>query len=405
MAKATLYLDTRTLKKDGTAPLKVILRNRGTMAYLSLGISLPPECWDGEKVILSKTKSKDDMLSAKPKTLNLSIRNQIAQIELLIHEICGLKSNMPAPVLRDKILTRLYGPENEAKSFIACYDEYLASLQKESSRTTLRCAKAFILKWAKRVDTLKLEDITEEWVEKFVNAMRTGTAHTRPLAPNTVWAYYNTVKIVFHYAQKKGLVAKSLDPFENITVSKVATKSRALLVEEARELWNYAPDKKNDLGRDMFRLIFCLCGLNIADLHDLKDTDIRNGRLETDRQKTGVHINIRIEPEAAEIIQRYSRNGYLIGKIRSTRSTATGGKINYYLEKMRPGLTVYWIRHTWASLAVELDIPDRTVFMGLAHKHGKLSDETYITMRNKKLDAANRKVIDYVLGKISGSEG
>ena len=65
---------------------------------------------------------------------------------------------------------------------------------------------------------------------------------------------------------------------------------------------------------------------------------------------------------------------------------------------------MYWARHTWASLAVELDIPDRTVFMGLAHRQGKASDETYITMRNRKLDIANRKVIDYVLGKIEAPD-
>ena len=42
MATIKLYLDARVLNKNGSAPLKLAVRNKNEVAYLSLGISVPP---------------------------------------------------------------------------------------------------------------------------------------------------------------------------------------------------------------------------------------------------------------------------------------------------------------------------------------------------------------------------
>ena len=48
------------------------------------------------------------------------------------------------------------------------------------------------------------------------------------------------------------------------------------------------------------------------------------------------------------------------------------------------GLTSYYARYTWATLAFDLNISDHVIAMGLSHETGR----------------ANRMVIDYVEGKI-----
>ena len=73
---------------------------------------------------------------------------------------------------------------------------------------------------------------------------------------------------------------------------------------------------------------------------------------------------------------------------------------NYNLQKIgeKIGLkdiTYYWCRHTWATLAAELDIPDEVIAMALGHSRGTVTD-IYIKRNRDKIDQANRKVIDYI---------
>ena len=63
-------------------------------------------------------------------------------------------------------------------------------------------------------------------------------------------------------------------------------------------------------------------------------------------------------------------------------------------------LTSYWARHTWATIASELDIPVDVISHALGHSFstGAKVTQVYINFNQKKIDDANRKVIDYILG-------
>lgn len=58
-----------------------------------------------------------------------------------------------------------------------------------------------------------------------------------------------------------------------------------------------------------------------------------------------------------------------------------------------------YTRHSWATLAAELDIPKETISAGLGHEIGSDVTSIYIKFDQKKVDDANRRVIDYVFGK------
>ena len=62
-------------------------------------------------------------------------------------------------------------------------------------------------------------------------------------------------------------------------------------------------------------------------------------------------------------------------------------------------VTTYWARYSWATYAAELDIPKDTISEALGHKYGSSITGVYIKFSRDKIDVANRKVIDYVLGK------
>ena len=54
---------------------------------------------------------------------------------------------------------------------------------------------------------------------------------------------------------------------------------------------------------------------------------------------------------------------------------------------------MYWARHSWATVASEIDIADATIAMG--HKIQGMAG-IYINRNLKKVSDANRKVIDYL---------
>lgn len=423
MPTISLYLDERHIKKSGCAPLKISIRNRSTVAYISTDYDIPPKCWLHNRVVSSKDKATDALMPYPPKVMNFKITERLTEVQMLAHELCGWKSNMDAPTIKDKIIMALEGKEVTVKGsrsrgqdgvlLVDCWEEKISLLEVKKTKEVYQATLRYVQKVMSRVDGLLMEDIDENWMHLWMDKMKKGCKAHKPLHPNSISNYLNMFKAVWHYGQRQGYVSREHIPYEGMKAPRVATRSRALTIEDMRKVWNtdilsadvhYNAVRNVMIGRDMFCLSFCLCGINTTDLYDLRESDIRAGRLEVDRKKTGVHINVKIEPEAQEIIDRYKKDGYLIGKIRKDSVEYVTMSVNRGLKNIMDGLTMYWARHTWASLAVELDIPDRTVFMGLAHRQGKPSDETYITMRNRKLDKANRKIIDYVLGKVEAPD-
>jgi hypothetical protein len=172
--------------------------------------------------------------------------------------------------------------------------------------------------------------------------------------------------------------------------------------------------------RDMFSLMFYLMGINMIDLAKL--TEIQHGRLDFNRSKTGHLYSMKVEPEAMELFRKYHGTKHLLFILdRWTNDEFFRRKMNKELQMMGPvtilpghggkrvyeslfpKLTTYWARHTWATIASELDIPDRVIAEALGHEYGNKITNIYIRFDIKKVDRANRKVLDWVLyGEIDG---
>ena len=53
--------------------------------------------------------------------------------------------------------------------------------------------------------------------------------------------------------------------------------------------------------------------------------------------------------------------------------------------------------HSWATMTAYIDIPKEIIGAALGHSSNSVTD-IYIKIDNRKVDRANRKVIDYVNG-------
>jgi integrase len=159
--------------------------------------------------------------------------------------------------------------------------------------------------------------------------------------------------------------------------------------------------------------MFYLWGINLIDLFNLTDKNMVNGRIEYIRAKTGKFYSVKVEPETLEIIERYKGEKYLINihdryknhKDYMKHLNKGLSKIGPVIKKSANGvpvmkpicsdLTTYWARHTWATIAAELDIPKETIAAGLGHEIGNDITSIYIDFNMKKVDDANRKIINY----------
>jgi len=63
------------------------------------------------------------------------------------------------------------------------------------------------------------------------------------------------------------------------------------------------------------------------------------------------------------------------------------------------GLTMYWARYSWATIADSIDIPEKTISKGLGHVDKSMAGRKYIAFDWSKVDRANREVIDFVLSR------
>lgn len=110
----------------------------------------------------------------------------------------------------------------------------------------------------------------------------------------------------------------------------------------------------------------------------------------------------KVEPEALAIIDKYRGKKHLLCILDQYATihtfTASWGKILQSIEGFG-NLTSYWARHTWATIASELDIPVDVISHALGHSFstGAKVTQVYINFNQQKIDNANRKVIDYIL--------
>ena len=190
------------------------------------------------------------------------------------------------------------------------------------------------------------------------------------------------------------------DPFQGIRLSREATRKRALSLENIRLLFTMQPEKPlQAVALDVFRLSFLLIGMNPVDLFAMGAPV--DGRVEYRRAKTGRLYSVKLEPEALALIEKYrGRGARLLEFWPGVNFNTSIHRIKRALHALdvpfASELTIYWARHTWATLAAGLDVPKETIAAALGHGANTVTD-VYIDFDRRKVDAANRRVIDLVL--------
>lgn len=387
MVTTSFYLDKRYRKNDGKYPLKIAITIHGRAAYIPLGISLDAAHWDKRR---QRVTTLDNRAA-----INRSIERQRIAIDdaLLDLQSKGLLKYASATDARRMVL-ELFNPDDKVVYFLNWFDNF-------TERKHGRTKDLYSVTRKKIIDfdgsRLRFEDITPAWLQRFANWMQEQGAAT-----NTAAIDLRNIRAVFNDALDNEITA--CYPFRKFKIRQQATAKRNLSVERLRMLFTYnGVGLRQRRALDLFRLSFLLVGMNIADLATLRPDDYHDGRIIYTRHKTKREYNVKVEKEAAIIIERHrSVNPLRLLDFLDTFSCIHNlcSSINLELKKLpdMKGVSTYWARHSWATIAAELDIPKETIAAALGHGNTSVTD-IYINFPRKKIDKANRLVIDYIMGK------
>ena len=390
MASTKFYLDTRNTEWGQEAPLKLTIIHKGIPSQLNLNIKLLPSQWDIKALKIINHPQKL-MLNSYITRRKLGADNAILELAEQ-----GRLGTMSAKDIRDYVAELKAKDDDEvddAPNVISFANRFAEFADKKQGRTkqvylhTLSRMSSF----DKHLQSRTFADININWLSAFENYL----AQSSP-SKNARNVHLRNIRAVFNDVIDDGVDVPY--PFRKFKIKPVATVKRNLTVEQLRELFNLDVAEHQRKYVDMFKLIFMLVGINVIDLTNLKAIS-PNGRIEYYRAKTKRLYSIKVEPEAMDIINQYKGKEYLLN-IRDTYNNHEHyiKRINLALQGLNlfPGITTYWARHSWATIASSLDIPKDTIAAALGHGRNTVTD-IYIDFDERKIDEANRKVLDWVL--------
>lgn len=378
MARINVILDTRFIPKDGKAPICLSVAHRGKTAFARLGLRIEPAYWD---------KRAGRVLSSHPhfRAYNGKIVTLLLDCEgrMLLLDNLELRK-LTAAGLRDYLLSREEPKQTRrGVSLGSVVNERTQGLGNATQR-------GYEGMFAHFVDMLKREDIRITEVTPALCMDFQKYLKEAGMKRNSISTYMTKLRSVMNFALVRGYIEKS--PFVGIrSVGMEATKKRSLPLDSLRSVLN-----TNSYEAKVFKLTFLLIGINFADLYDCKLSDVVHGRLEYKRKKTGRLYSIKVEKEARALIEELRGGGEYLIRGDGRSKGAAYVYITNRLHALTAGLTLYWARHSWATIASELDIPRDVIAHALGHGNNTVTD-VYIDFNIKKVDEANRRVIDWVL--------
>lgn len=309
--------------------------------------------------------------------------------------------------MREEISYILGGGNNlptKSKCFIDYLDEFVAKKTNAGTRSVYTTTRNKLLKFDSKCT---FDSMDKAWLERFEAWM------AQSMKVNAYAIHFRNIRSVFNYAIDEEYT--TLYPFRRFTIKKEETRKRSLTVDQLRILRDYPCEEYQERYRDIFMLMFYFIGINAVDLLTAKTSALINGRFEYKRAKTGKLYSIKVEPEAQVIIDKYKgkdfvlnimdeykdyknflhRMGIALKEIGETERKGLGGKKTR--KPLFPDLSSYWTRHTWATIAAEIDIPKEVIAHALGHSWANATvTDIYIRFDEKKVDEANRKVLDYL---------
>ena len=266
---------------------------------------------------------------------------------------------------------------------------------------------------------LFFSEVTSEWLKGFEVHLR-----NRGCSWNTVSTYMRTFRAVYNRAVNLRKAPYVPYLFRLVYTGTRADHKRALADDDMKKIFVNLSRKPGvslpvRQAQELFILMFLLRGMPFVDLAYLRKSDLRDDVITYRRRKTGHPLSVTLTPEAMILIKKYmnrdSSSPYLFSFLKSREGTKEAYR-EYQLalrsfnqrlmllgELLGLGdkLSSYTARHTWATTAYYCEIHPGIISEAMGHSSITVT-ETYLKpFQDKKIDEANKQVLDFVKRAVS----
>ncbi len=256
------------------------------------------------------------------------------------------------------------------------------------------------------------KDLTMNQIDMELMASFEAYLKNRGVCQNSSSFYMRILRAVYNRAVDKEFVEQRF-PFKHVYTGVDKTVKRALPLNLIKQIKNLDLNNNPSLcfARDMFMFSFYTRGMSFVDMAYLRKSDLSEGLLSYRRRKTGQQLFIGWEPAMAEIVERYSIDSspYLLPLIRKQEKDErvqyinASHKINLKLKTigsllgMSAPLTMYVARHSWASIARDMNVSMSIISEGMGHDSEKTTRIYLSAIDNAEVNNANRLVISSLI--------
>ncbi len=290
--------------------------------------------------------------------------------------------------------------------FVAVLVEEMKMNDRERTARAYQTVCNVFLSFNEKKD-LRLKEIDSQLIKRYEAYLRRNDKR-----PNTISFYMRNLRAILNKAKKAKLIPRDQDcSFEDVYTGIDKTIKRAIKKDVIHKLSRLdLSGKKNlELSQHLFMFSFYTRGMSFIDMAFLRKIDLNDGIIRYRRHKTGQWLEIKITSEISGIINCYKEatrcSEYLLPIISGSSSSVrveyenalkTHNNRLYHISKMlnlKIRLTSYVARHSWATIAKELNIPLSVISEGLGHNSEKTTQIYLASFDHTVLHRANAKVI------------
>lgn len=395
----SVFLDTRTVNKKGTYPVKIKVYFQGKPKYYPTGICMSTK-EELEEVLESKSKKNIEIQYIIHKEFNRILKNVDILVERGTFSFSNLNNMLGKNIggtLNEMISAKIKELENEEKFGTSAFYKGTLSLLKRYMK-----------------HDVPINEVTVEWLnglEKFILK----TANQTTVAMNM-----RNIRATMNIAKQVGVIRESDYPFGRgkYQIKEGSGKKKALNKKQLKAIAEYSDGSMTtEFYRDLWLFIYFCNGLNVADLISLKFLDIQNGEISFIRKKTKdrtrdvKRIYAAITPEMYSIINKWGndpkKSVYIFPflkpgdsaweheKKKKNLTKLINKRMKMIGEKLNLGkITTYVARHTYATVLRNEGVPISIISPMLGHS-SVTTTEIYLADLESEYRAKNASLLSF----------
>lgn len=384
---------------EGTLYYQVI--HKRNVKWISTGYHVFPCEWN--KKTESLTIPPDGDRRTELQQMQSAIDWELKQRKEMIHKVENANKEFSLDDLCDA-----FNQIAPCKTVFTFLQEQIARqkrMQRQGTFRTYTSAYRRFKEFREEVD-LTFDELSSDMMEEYEAWLV-----NRDLMPNSIRFYLRTLNTLLHKAVDESILSDDKGLFSRVRLSYVKTTKRAISEAHIRAIQKLQLPKGTTLAfaRDIFMFSFYMRGMPFVDIAYLKKSDLKNGLLSYCRKKTNQPLSVEWENEQKEIVERYAKQTedtpYMLPIIQKTDGTEykqylrVQENVNRALKKigrmieLKTPLTLYVARHSWASIAQDMNYSIALISEGMGH-HSIRTTQTYLaSIDTSRINEANRKII------------